>query len=112
MAHTSATSAAATRTTAPLGLRAQEPPHGRAQVALPGGAALGGCGDGFGGRHRDDADAIAGTLAHLGTSDADPTAFFPGFEPRDVDTARGPIHVLVGGSGPPLLLLHGYPESH
>jgi haloacetate dehalogenase len=37
---------------------------------------------------------------------------FPGFEPRDIPTSRGPVHAMVGGSGPPLLLLHGYPQSH
>jgi haloacetate dehalogenase len=37
---------------------------------------------------------------------------FDSFEVRDVDTPRGPIHVRVGGAGPPLLLLHGYPETH
>ncbi len=38
-------------------------------------------------------------------------ALFPGFEDRRLDTERGTIQALVGGSGPPLLLLHGYPES-
>ena len=37
---------------------------------------------------------------------------FDGFETRTLETARGPIHARVGGSGPPLLLLHGYPETH
>ena len=37
---------------------------------------------------------------------------FDGFEVRDVETARGSIHARIGGSGPPLLLLHGYPETH
>jgi haloacetate dehalogenase len=37
---------------------------------------------------------------------------FEGFEARAVPTARGSVHALVGGSGPPLLLLHGYPQSH
>jgi haloacetate dehalogenase len=37
---------------------------------------------------------------------------FDGFEERELETDRGPIHALVGGSGPPLLLLHGYPETH
>ena len=37
---------------------------------------------------------------------------FPGFEARDLKTSRGAVHALVGGSGPPLLLLHGYPQSH
>ena len=37
---------------------------------------------------------------------------FDGFERRDVETERGTIHARVGGSGPPLLLLHGYPETH
>jgi haloacetate dehalogenase len=37
---------------------------------------------------------------------------FEGFEETDVETPRGRIHARVGGSGPPLLLLHGYPETH
>ena len=37
---------------------------------------------------------------------------FDGFESRDLPTARGTIHAMVGGSGPPLLLLHGYPQTH
>jgi haloacetate dehalogenase len=41
-----------------------------------------------------------------------PTAAFAGFEARQVPTSRGTVHAMVGGSGPPLLLLHGYPQSH
>jgi haloacetate dehalogenase len=37
---------------------------------------------------------------------------FVGFEQLYVETDRGPIHARVGGAGPPLLVLHGYPESH
>ena len=37
---------------------------------------------------------------------------FPGFEQRVIDTDQCPIAARIGGSGPPLLLLHGYPESH
>ncbi len=37
---------------------------------------------------------------------------FEGFETRDADTAGARIHLRVGGSGPPLLLLHGYPQTH
>src|SRR5918911_289069 len=36
---------------------------------------------------------------------------FAGFEARDVPTSRGVVHTVVGGDGPPLLLLHGYPQS-
>jgi haloacetate dehalogenase len=37
---------------------------------------------------------------------------FDGFEQLDLETDRGRVHVRVGGSGPPLLVLHGYPETH
>src|SRR3954447_13550923 len=39
-------------------------------------------------------------------------SIFAGFETRELPTARGPVHAMVGGDGPPLLLLHGYPQSH
>lgn len=38
--------------------------------------------------------------------------FFPGFEVYAVPTSGATIHALKGGSGPPLLLLHGHPETH
>ena len=37
---------------------------------------------------------------------------FDGFAAQTLPTRRGPIHARVGGSGLPLLLLHGYPETH
>jgi haloacetate dehalogenase len=37
---------------------------------------------------------------------------FPGFSERWLDGARAPIFARIGGSGPPLLLLHGYPQTH
>jgi haloacetate dehalogenase len=37
---------------------------------------------------------------------------FDGFETSEVETPRGRVHVRIAGSGPPLLLLHGYPETH
>ncbi len=37
---------------------------------------------------------------------------FPGFKQSFVKTAGATINTLVGGSGPPLLLLHGHPETH
>jgi len=41
------------------------------------------------------------------------TTFFPGFAPRRVATDEGvEINALVGGSGPPLLVLHGHPQTH
>lgn len=38
--------------------------------------------------------------------------FFPGFRPVDLAIDDVTIHAVVGGSGPPLLVLHGAPESH
>lgn len=37
---------------------------------------------------------------------------FEGFATHELETERGSIHARVGGAGPPLLLLHGYPETH
>jgi haloacetate dehalogenase len=38
---------------------------------------------------------------------------FPGFTAHDIPTTGGvTIHAVKGGSGPPLLLLHGAPQSH
>jgi haloacetate dehalogenase len=37
---------------------------------------------------------------------------FEGFELRDVATRATSIRVRIGGAGPPLLLLHGYPQTH
>jgi haloacetate dehalogenase len=38
--------------------------------------------------------------------------FFPGFTAEKVRTSGAEIHVVRGGSGPPLLLLHGAPQTH
>jgi len=35
-----------------------------------------------------------------------------GFERRTIDAAGAAIHLEHGGEGPPLLLLHGYPQTH
>ena len=37
---------------------------------------------------------------------------FPGFENRRIRTSGATINALIGGDGPPVLLLHGYPETH
>jgi haloacetate dehalogenase len=36
---------------------------------------------------------------------------FDGFLVRTIDTPRGAVSARVGGSGPPLLLLHGFPQT-
>ena len=36
----------------------------------------------------------------------------PPFEDQDVDVDGTRIHATVGGAGPPVLLLHGYPQTH
>ena len=37
---------------------------------------------------------------------------FEGFEQQTLQTTGATINVLTGGSGSPVLLLHGYPETH
>lgn len=37
---------------------------------------------------------------------------FPGFESRVIKTSEADIFARIGGDGPPLLFLHGYPQTH
>lgn len=37
---------------------------------------------------------------------------FDGFQTERMETASTHIHLRIGGEGPPLLLLHGYPQTH
>ncbi len=37
---------------------------------------------------------------------------FPGYASEWINTASGRIFARVGGKGPPLLLLHGFSETH
>jgi haloacetate dehalogenase len=47
------------------------------------------------------------------TEQSPPAAdFFPGFKRATAKTSGATINYVTGGSGPPLLLLHGYPETH
>jgi haloacetate dehalogenase len=46
-----------------------------------------------------------------GPSD-DVLKFFPGFKRQLIETSEARINTLVKGDGPPLLLLHGFPENH
>lgn len=57
---------------------------------------------------------LAGSAAVVGSMpmQAQSAPFFPGFTVRKIATSGATIHTLVGGSGPPLLLIHGYPQTH
>lgn len=37
---------------------------------------------------------------------------FPGFDSKWISTSIGKMFARTGGSGPPLMLLHGYPQTH
>ena len=43
---------------------------------------------------------------------ADLADLYPGYASRWIDTSAGKIFARTGGSGPPLLLLHGHPQSN
>jgi len=43
---------------------------------------------------------------------ADLPDLFPGFETHVIDVPGAEIFARAGGNGPPLLLLHGYPQTH
>jgi len=68
--------------------------------------------------------ATAGTAGAAGSAIAQPAPsfqparagstlrFFPGFKPIRVQTSQALINGVMGGSGPPVLLLHGWPQTH
>lgn len=37
---------------------------------------------------------------------------FDGFEERHIQTKESSLYARIGGAGPPLLLIHGFPETH
>jgi haloacetate dehalogenase len=39
-------------------------------------------------------------------------SLFPGFRQKRVRTSGAAINLVIGGSGSPVLLLHGYPQTH
>ena len=39
-------------------------------------------------------------------------SLFPGFTQRKIRTSGASINLVMGGEGPPVLLLHGYPQTH
>jgi haloacetate dehalogenase len=41
-----------------------------------------------------------------------PDCLLPGFTLRDIETRGARIRTAIGGKGPPLLLLHGHPQTH
>ncbi len=50
-------------------------------------------------------DDLAGTRHYS-------AVMFEGFENKRIQTREAAINLVTGGSGPPLLLLHGYPQTH
>ena len=60
---------------------------------------------------------IAGAAVNAGRLEArqagaQTTRFFPGFKSFKVDGAGAVINGVIGGQGPPILLLHGAPQTH
>src|SRR5262249_51746460 len=43
---------------------------------------------------------------------AGPANFFPEFRRQTIQTSGTTINIVTGGHGPPVLLLHGYPQTH
>ena len=56
-----------------------------------------------------DREALTEWVRHGHCAEA---ALFDGFEEIDIKLSGATIHAKVGGTGEPLLLLHGYPQTH
>jgi len=55
---------------------------------------------------------IADRAFAQGQEPAGVSRFFPNFKPFKVQTTGAVINGVIGGQGPPILLLHGAPQSH
>jgi haloacetate dehalogenase len=49
---------------------------------------------------------------HAADSSAADARLLPGFKVHKVKTSGATLHTVVGGHGPPLLLIHGAPQTH
>lgn len=56
--------------------------------------------------------AASAALASDAQVQGQASSLFPGFTTQKIHTSGATIHALRGGSGPPPLLLHGYPQTH
>jgi haloacetate dehalogenase len=54
----------------------------------------------------------AGSAARRADQKFPASDFFPGFRRATAKTSGATINFVTAGSGPPLLLLHGYPQTH
>ena len=45
-------------------------------------------------------------------SDCSHPTLFPSFAEKRIKTSQAEINLVIGGDGPPLLLLHGNPQTH
>jgi haloacetate dehalogenase len=56
--------------------------------------------------------ALSGRVLRAQSASDAPAKFFPGFKPFTFQTSGATINGVIGGSGPPVLLLHGAPQTH
>ena len=61
---------------------------------------------------RHPALAGAGSVLSQAEQETPAPAFFPGFKRLTAKTSGATINFVTAGSGPPLLLMHGYPQTH
>jgi hypothetical protein len=56
--------------------------------------------------------AVAVDMIEAFMSEQSAPPFFPGFRPLNITAGGVRFAGVTGGEGPPLLLLHGYPQMH